>query len=304
MKDNLLLIPNVPKVVLGTLCACISATLGGSTFVLTRLILPQTDAFTLCFLRYFLMFLVLLLIFRPKLISTKYYDKDIFYILFLGVIYFGGFPVCVAIGLSMTQASDASLVFATMPIWTVIMAFLFKIEQLTRIKQIAVTLACLGIYFAVGNYSGTNILQNLIGNIFVILGAIFASVFTVFSGNFISKYGNILVLSLTLASGVFAMFILMLFFGTPLQGSLEFNFVGWLTILFLVIPGGALMMLFWMKALQLIKPIHVSICLAFNPLSAALLGVLILNESLKFEFYIGSLLVFAAIILTQMKEKF
>ncbi|MBL6785799.1 MAG: DMT family transporter, partial [Rickettsiales bacterium] len=107
--------PNVPKVVLGTLCACISATLGGSTFVLTRLILPQTDAFTLCFLRYFLMFLVLLLIFRPKLISTKYYDKDIFYILFLGVIYFGGFPVCVAIGLSMTQASDASLVFATMP---------------------------------------------------------------------------------------------------------------------------------------------------------------------------------------------
>jgi len=295
---------SMSKVVLGTFCACVSATLGGSTFVFTRLILLQTDAFTLCFVRYFLMLMVLLLIFRPKLISTKYNDKDLLYIICLGIIYFGGFPVCVAIGLSMTQASDASLVFATMPIWTVIMAFLFKIEQLTKIKQVAVTLACLGIYFAVGNYSGTNILQNLIGNIFVILGAIFASVFTVFSGNFISKYGNVVVLCLTLASGVLAMFFLMLLLGTPLSGSLNFDLIGWLTIAFLVIPGGALMMMFWMKALQLIKPIHVSICLAFNPLSAALLGVFILNESLKLEFYMGSLLVFVAIILTQIKERF
>ena len=99
------------------------------------------------------------------------------------------------------------------------------------------------------------------------------------------------------------MFFLMLFLGNPLSESLNFNFIGWLTIAFLVIPGGALMMMFWMKALELIKPIHVSICLAFNPLSAALLGVLILNEGLKFEFYMGSLLVFLAIILTQIKEK-
>ena len=294
---------NISKVVLGTFCACISATLGGSTFVLTRLILPQTDAFTLSFLRYFLMLILLLSIFRPKIASTKYDDKDLFYILLLGIVYFGGFPVCVAIGLSVTQASDASLVFATMPIWTVIMAFLFKIEKLTKIKQVAVTLACLGIYFAVGNYSGSDVIQNLIGNLFVILGAIFASVFTVFSGIFISKYGNVLVLSLSLCSGVFAMFFLMLFLGNPLSESLNFNFIGWLTIAFLVIPGGALMMMFWMKALELIKPIHVSICLAFNPLSAALLGVLILNEGLKFEFYMGSLLVFPAIILTQIKEK-
>ena len=295
--------PNISNVVFGTICACISATLGGSTFVLTRLILPQSDAFTLCFLRYFLMLLTLLLIFRPKLISLKINKQDLFLIFMLGIIYFGGFPVCVAIGLSMTQASDASLVFATMPIWTVILAFLFKIEKFTITKQIAVTLACLGIYFAVGNYSGSNIIQNLIGNVFVIFGAIFASVFTVFSGKFISKYGNSTILCMTLCSGVLAMFILMLLFGEPLTGSLNFNLIGWLSIGFLVVPGGALMMMFWMKALQLIKPIHVSICLAFNPLSAALLGVLILDESLKFEFFIGSLFVFIAIILAQVKEQ-
>ena len=295
--------PNISNIVFGTICACISATLGGSTFVLTRLILPQSDAFTLCFLRYFLMLLTLILILRPKIISAKINNKDLFLILLLGIIYFGGFPVCVAVGLSMTQASNASLVFATMPIWTVILAFLFKIEQFTKIKQIAVTFACLGIYFAVGNYSGSNIIQNLIGNVFVILGAIFASVFTVFSGKFISKYGNSTVLCMTLSSGVLAMFILMLSFGDPLTGSLNFNLVGWLSLAFLVLPGGAIMMMFWMKALQLIKPIHVSICLAFNPLSAALLGVFILNESLKFEFYIGSLFVFVAIILAQIKEQ-
>ena len=291
------------NILMGTFYACISATLGGSTFVFTRLILPQTDAFTLCFLRYLSILVILLLIFRPKIFSTEYQAHDFLKISLLGVVYFGGFPICVAIGLILTQASDASLLFATMPIWTAFMSSLFGIDSFNRLKQLSVLLACSGIYIAIsGNYWGQSFFSNFIGNLFVVGGAIFASFFTVFAGGYISKYGNILILSLTMTSGVFSMFIMMLFFGEPLTSLVNFDLVGWLIIAFLVLPGGVLMMLCWMKALELIKPIHVSICLAFNPLSAALLAFFVLNESLRKEFFLGTALVFFAIFLAQINE--
>ena len=287
----------------GTIFACTAAALGGSTFVFTRLILPSLDPYLLCFVRYLSILIVLTCFCGLGFLFKKYETGDIFKLIFLGVIYFGGFPIFVALGLETTNASNASLVFATMPIWTVLLSFVFKLEKMTLIKQFSVVIACSGVYFAVGDNSEVSQLSNLSGNLMVILGAICASFFTAFSGSFIEKYGNLPVLIITLLSGVITMFVLMLIFGENISNLLNLDYELWGTIAFLVFPGGAMMMLSWVRALELLKPVHVSICLALNPITAAILGYYLLGEYIGLEFYFGFLLIAFAIFLIQTSTK-
>ena len=63
------------------------------------------------------------------------------------------------------------------------------------------------------------------------------------------------------------------------------------------------MMYCWGKALQLISPTQAAISLGFNPLSAILLGSIILNEEITFKLIIGFVSIVIAIILANWKTK-
>ena len=180
---------------------------------------------------------------------------------------------------------------------------IFKLEKMTHTKQFSVIIACFGVYFAVGDTSEVPQVSNLSGNLMVILGAICASFFTAFSGKFIEKYGNFPVLIITLLSGVVTIFILMLIFGENSSNPLNLDYKLMGVLAFLIFPGGAFMMLLWIKALELSKPVHVSICLALNPITAAFLGYYLLGEYIGLEFYFGSLFIAFAIFLIQTTTK-
>ena len=72
--------------------------------------------------------------------------------------------------------------------------------------------------------------------------------------------------------GVLIMFFLALAFGKPFSGSLDFDLQGWIIVLLLAVPGGALMLFLWGRALQLITPTQAAITVGLNPLTAILLG--------------------------------
>ena len=109
-------------VFVGIIFASLSAILGGGGLVFTRLALPQTDAFTLTFLRWFILSVILFIIYWGHLNFSNIGKLDRFRISLLGLIYFAGFPILLTLGLTFTTAGRAGLVFATMPIWTLIMA--------------------------------------------------------------------------------------------------------------------------------------------------------------------------------------
>ena len=63
------------------------------------------------------------------------------------------------------------------------------------------------------------------------------------------------------------------------------------------------MMYCWGKALQIISPTQAAISLGFNPLSAILLGSIILNEQITFRLIVGFISIIIAIILVNWKVK-
>ena len=288
---------------IGIIFACLSAILGGAGLVFTRLVLPQTDAFTLGFLRWFILALILYIIYFKQLDFSKIDRVDRKRISVLGLIYFAGFPILLTYGLTFTTAGRAGLLFATMPIWTLIISSIFKIEVITSIKLLAILLATSGIFIALGNNFDSANFTLIIGDIIVTIGVICSSVFASFSSSYIKKYGNIKVLLFALISGVFAMLIFSFVFGHPLNGSLEFNRAGWSYIFILGVPCGAVMIYCWGKALQHATPTQATLCMGFHPLTAMLLGFLMLEEQITLNLLIGFILVFAGIFLVQMRPK-
>ena len=287
----------------GLFFASMASGLGGVGLAITRLALPQTDPFSLSFLRWFIMLLGLVAFSARALLTTRFARKDFLKVSLLGIAYFSGFPICLTFGLEFTTSGRAGIVFATMPVWTIIIASFFQIEKLNATKFIAILLAFGGVVLSLASNLSENNGQILTGDILITIGVISASIFTVFAKGLIKNYGNQPVMVYALLSGVVFMFLIALLFGSPFAGSLDFDINGWFYVFILGIPSGALMIYFWGLALRMISPTQAAICSGFNPLTAILAGAILLGEEITSLFLIGFLCVISAVIFLQIANK-
>ena len=288
---------------LGSFFASLSAMLGGSTFVFTKYVVDSIDPFTLSFLRYGLTGLILFLLSISVYMNKKFAKADLIPMCFLGLAMITLFPNFMALGLEHTTAARAGLLYATMPLCTIIIAYFFNIEKITLNKSLAVLLAILGVSFCMSERVDNNFQDTLKGDFLMMIGVLSASCFTVFSGKYLKKYGNIPVMIFVILIGTILNLIISMIFGNSIISLLEINKFEAAALLMLIIPGGVVMMYCWGKALQLISPTQAAISLGFNPLTAILLGSIILNEEITFKLGIGFISILMAIILANWKSK-
>ena len=298
-KDN----SNVKILLLGSFYASLSAILGGSTFVFTRYVVDSIDPFTLSFVRYGLTGLILFLITISAFIKKKFDKTDLLPMSVLGLSMITLFPNFMALGLEYTTAARAGLLYATMPLCTIIIAYLFKVEKITINKSLAVLIAIAGITFCMSEKVDSDFNQTLKGDFLMMIGVLAASCFTVFSGKYLKKYGNIPVMIYVIFIGTLINFSLSISFGSIYKSFYQINEFELAALGMLIIPGGVLMMYCWGKALQIISPTQAAISLGFNPLSAILLGSIILNEQITFRLIVGFISIIIAIILVNWKVK-
>ena len=288
---------------LGSFFASLSAMLGGSTFVFTRYVVDSIDPFTLSFLRYGLTGLILFLLSISVYMNKKIAKADLIPMCFLGLAMITLFPNFMALGLEHTTAARAGLLYATMPLCTIIIAYFFNIEKITLNKSLAVLLAILGVSFCMSERVDNNFHDTLKGDFLMMIGVLSASCFTVFSGKYLKKYGNIPVMIFVILIGTILNLIISMIFGNSIMSLLEINKFEAAALLMLIIPGGVVMMYCWGKALQLISPTQAAISLGLNPLTAILLGSIILNEEITFKLGVGFISILMAIILANWKSK-
>ncbi|MBL6690376.1 MAG: DMT family transporter [Pseudomonadales bacterium] len=104
-----------------------------------------------------------------------------------------------------------------------------------------------------------------------------------------------------MACGWLAMFTV-----TLATGTLEFRMPSadtWWVLLFIGTLGGAVPIFLFNWALGHIEATLVSVCLGLNPLTAAVLGVVVLSEPLTLSLVLGLLLVLAGIVIANYRTK-
>ena len=288
---------------LGVFWASLSTSLGGMTVVFTRLIIEESDPLSLAFIRYGIAALIFLGILLVQNRITFFQRNDLIFLTFIGAFMFAAFPFFMARALEDTTAARAALMFATMPLITICLAAAARIEKLTVQKLLAVLVAIIGAAIALGENVDAIAPRALKGDVFMFLGMLSVSLFNVFSGKYLVRYGNLPVMTYSMIVGVLILLLLALIFGKPFSGSLDFNEWGWLVVLILAAPGGALMIFAWGQALKAITPTQATITIGFNPVTAILLGVWLLNEPFSIRVVIGFLLIFSAILLASYRGR-
>ena len=203
-------------------------------------------------------------------------------------------------GLSLTTASNTSLLAVMIPVFALIIGSVAGFEKLTKIKVIGIVLAAIGVVVLIDPRKASFSSQTTLGDIFIIINCFAYGLYVATSKGAIIR------------NGIFRSMMWVFIFSTvvciPLGAwSLSTIKVAavepriWLTILWIAIGATAAPYLLDAWALSKVNPSTVAVFIYLQPLIGFLLAVVFLGEKVDFKFVIAALLIFTGVFLVTRK---
>ena len=132
---------------IGVAIALVSSSVGGTAAAITRYLVHGADPVALAILRWGIGFACVLP--AALLLKVKWPAReDLPAVAFLGLCFFGLFFILYNIAIGFTTAARASLALATLPLSTMVVGALLRVEELTWRKTLGVCIAVLGVVAA------------------------------------------------------------------------------------------------------------------------------------------------------------
>ncbi|HVZ47543.1 MAG TPA: DMT family transporter [Gemmatimonadaceae bacterium] len=275
--------PNAPPLHSGraNAAAATAAILFGASVVAVRIAVREVPPTALAFLRFGQGAAVLgagLALFRRDLFRVA--PRDLPYLALLGLIFYTIFPVTFNAGLQYLEASQAALLVATIPLWTLLLARVVTGERLKPRQVAGVALSIAGVAIVMAERGLGRV--SLTGDLLLATTALCGATYNVLAKRVLARY-----------DGVTVSFYAMLFGSLLLSPSLA----GWhpasltgetaLLVVFLGVFGGALAFTLWTVALRRLSPTEVAVYINLNPIAATLLAATTLGERLTPAFVAG-----------------
>jgi drug/metabolite transporter (DMT)-like permease len=274
---------------LGVAIAIVSSSLGGTAAAVTRYLVGDADPLTLAILRWGIGFLcvlpvaVLLRVSWPK-------RSDWPAVAALGVCFFGAFFILYNIAVGYTTAARASLALSTLPLQTMLVGALLGAELLTWRKSAGVAIAMLGVLAALASGLMAAPPGAWRGELIMAAAVLCMAVYNVLSRPFMQRSSALGFLAVGMGSG--AAVLILAGVATNSVGTLaHFGPRQWIAGAYLGIGGGALAFILWVLALERASPTRVANTMTANPLAAALLATLLVDEPITPNLVVGLLAV-------------
>jgi drug/metabolite transporter (DMT)-like permease len=280
---------------LPVLAACTATIWGGSAVVATRFLMAEIDPMALAFLRSVGWAAVIVVLAAAVLGARAWRGiaaADLGPILALGVVQYAGFSWLFTAALVYIPAPRGALLMSTFPIQTLILAALLGRERLTALKLAGAAAACAGVAFAFGDRATADNPEFWKGDLLMLSAAFLGSVYNVFTGPYLRRYPGLAIMAVQLIAGT-AVLGVCAAIGGDLSGIRGFSPAGWVALLWLVVAGGFIGVFLWVWALEHTSPSRIAMTVTLNPIAAAALGALLLDEPVTSRLGVG----LAAIIL-------
>jgi drug/metabolite transporter (DMT)-like permease len=278
---------------LGVAIALLSSAIGGTAAAVTRYLVSSVDPITLAILRWgcgFLCVLPVALVLRVRWPGRADWPG----VVALGLAFFGLFFVLYNIALGYTTAARASLALSTLPLQTMVVGALFRIEPLSARKSAGVAVAMAGVFAALASGLAEAPPGAWRGELIMTGAVLCMAVYNVWSRPFIRRSSPLGFLAVGMGAGAAALLLA----GVP-AGSVatlsSFGLKEWLAGVYLGVAGGALAFILWVLALERATPTRVATTMTVNPVAAALLATVLVGEPITLELVAGVIAVFAGI---------
>ena len=285
------------KIFFAHFAAAIAALSAGGAVVATRFVMGETDPVSLALYRNIVAIIcfgpVLPFIWPKQRIPLSEYGK----IAMLGILFFCLFPWAFNASLQYIPAARGAVGLATIPIQTLLVAVMFGRENLTLAKLIAVGLAFTGIAFVFGAAAvDVTSSKYLIGDGLMLLGVFCAAIYSVFGRSTLMRHGPLFVTAMAMVFAALALLPLT-YFHSGIVGVPVLSKQGWLAVLFLGSVSGAIQFSLFTWALRWLPATTTVLYLTLSPITAMLLGVFLIGETITFVRVAGLMFVLTGILI-------
>ncbi len=258
----------------------VSAAVGvqvGLALVATRYAVNESGPATLAMFRYAIGAACLLPVMLHLRLPMRFAARDAIPIAIFGILQFGVLIVLINYGLAHITAARAALLFASFPLITMILAALLGREKLTLLKSAGVLLTILGVGITLGEkLFDTGAADSFIGEGAVLLAAFCGALCSVLFKPYLQRYPTLSIGAYSMLASVAFLMVLALYEGA---------FTSW----------GGYSVNGWLWALRHAPPTQVTVFLGLSPITAGIVGALLLSEPLTGPLLAGMAVVLAGL---------
>jgi drug/metabolite transporter (DMT)-like permease len=270
-----------------------SSGLGGTAIGATRYLVNAIDPLAIGAFRFgigFLLLLPLAALGREPWPSRRDWPG----VAGLGLLYFALFPILFNASLSFTTAARGALALSTLPLLTMLVGAALGSEALTARKVLGVLIAMSGVALAL--LSGLTFAPEGAwrGDLLMVAAALCMALYSIWSKPLIRRSGPVPFTAMSMGVGAVCLILLSWWRGS-LAPVASFGPPQWIAVTYLGAFGGALIFYLWAFALERTTPTRVAISVTVNPITASLLGAVLLGEPLRWNLAAGIVAVFAGI---------
>jgi drug/metabolite transporter (DMT)-like permease len=277
----------------GVLAAVLSSGLGGTAIGATRYLVHALDPLAIGSFRFGIGFLALVPL---PLVKGEAWPgrRDWPAVAGLGVLFFALFPILFNASLIFTTAARGALALSTLPLLTMVVGAALGREALTMRKSVGVLIAMCGV--AVALLSGLAVAPAGAwrGDLLMVAAALCMALYSIWSKPFIGRAGPMSFTATAMGVGALCLILISLWRGS-FEPIAAFGPRQWGAAFYLGAFGAALTFFLWSFALERTTPTRVAISIAVNPITASLVGALLLGESISLNLAAGIVAVFAGI---------
>ena len=289
--------------VIADLYALLAVIIWGSDFLFAKIALREISPLSFAAMRTAISASILVPLFLKLEKDWSVSAKHFFWL--IGIAFLGTVMnrVCLSIGLRLSTASKAAVLIASSPIFGLIASyFLFRTEVTLR-ATLGIFMSFLGVYLVVqkdwGGWEFSS--ETFQGDLILIGGAISWALFTVLIPRLSKQHSTLKVTAYMMLIGT----ILMSPFLPPKQGGgwFEISGLAWFSVLYVGIMGNCVAFFLWVRGVQYIGPLRTILYQYLMPVTAILLAIPFLNESLTLVQACGSITVFVGIFIARFERK-
>lgn len=197
-------------------------------------------------------------------------------------------------GLSLTKASNVSLLVITIPIFTLLVSTLIGTERLTAFKIAGVGLAAAGAIILIDPANASFSSATTLGDLMIILNSLAFSIYVATSKEIVTRNGAF--------RSMMWVFIFSSVFCVPLAiyslsgtGVARVSWNTWALVLYISIFATAVPYLLNAYAISRVSPAAVAVFIYLQPLIGFFLAAVFLDEALDIRFVIATTLVFIGV---------
>jgi drug/metabolite transporter (DMT)-like permease len=277
----------------------IQQTLGALCFPVGRYGLGIIEPFKFAFYRFLLATIVLLGLTKLRKQDPPIERADYGRIVVLGFIIILGNQVMYLWGQSLTAAGHGSVLFATTPIWVMILAAIFLREQLTWKKIVGGSLAVAGAFTIITAGSLKLGAEYLVGDLIILVSVWAWAVYAILGKPLAEKYGALRITAYALSVGALA------YAPFGLYRAITFDYsrattAGWMAIIYFALGSSVASYVIWYWLLKKMTASRLAVYSNIQPILATSVAYFALGERLGLPFFIGGSIVLVGVILTEL----